>query len=102
MSTDGTVAITALDFSGDAKLAAYACSKSGSDWNKIKIRNVETGEDYAEILEGVKWSATTWTSDNKGFFYSVRIHSAEMHFIFCLRYLYQLYNVFVVALSQIW
>lgn len=71
MSHDGTVAITSFDFSGDAKMVAYAFSKSGSDWNKLKIRNVKTGQDYPETLDGLKFSKTAWTSDNNGFFYAV-------------------------------
>lgn len=71
LSTDGTVALTSLDFSENGNLLAYAFSKSGSDWHKIKIRNVESGEDYPETLERIKFSTTTWTSDNNGFFYSV-------------------------------
>lgn len=71
MSADGTVAITSLVFSGDAKMVAYTYNKAGSDWNKLNIRNVETGEDYPETLEGLKFSYTSWTNDNKGFFYNV-------------------------------
>lgn len=71
LSTDGTVALSGTDFSEDGNLLAYAFSKSGSDWHKIKVRNVQTGQDYPETLERVKFSATTWTYDNKGFFYAV-------------------------------
>lgn len=71
LSSDGTVAINTFDFSNDAKMVAYGLSKSGSDWNKLKIRDVETGKDYPETVVGVKFSVTTWTSDNKGFFYNV-------------------------------
>lgn len=73
LSTDGTIALDSLDFSEDGSLLAYSLSESGSDWTKIKIRNVETGEDYPELLEQVKFSATSWTHDNKGFFYAVNI-----------------------------
>lgn len=76
LSADGTVALTNFDFSGDAKLVAYSFSRFGTDWKKIKIRDVESGKDYPEILEGI-WlpalgvPAASWTSDNKGFFYNV-------------------------------
>lgn len=73
LSADGTVALSSSDFSENGQLLAYAFSKSGSDWHQIKVRNVETGQDYPETLERVKFSVTTWTYDNKGFFYAVNI-----------------------------
>lgn len=79
MSGDGTVTITSFGFSSDAKMVAYTFSQSGSDWNKLRIRNVETGKDYPETLEGLKFSTTSWTSDNEGFFYSVSV--SRMHFV---------------------
>lgn len=98
MSADGTVAITSFDFSNDEKMVAYAYTKSGSDWNKLKIRNVETGEDYPETLVGLKFSTTLWTSDNKGFFYNVSVSRKPfvkmLHSISC-------FSLFE-ALSWIW
>lgn len=73
LSTDGKIALDSLDVSEDGNLLAYGLSESGSDWTKIKIRNVETGEDYPELLEQVKFSTTSWTHDGKGFFYAVKI-----------------------------
>lgn len=81
MASDGTIALKSLDFSVDGSLLAYSFSKSGTDWEKIKIRNVETGKDYPETLEGVMNSITSWTYDNKGFFYSVRSHYKQLHFV---------------------
>ncbi|XP_031619279.1 prolyl endopeptidase-like [Contarinia nasturtii] len=69
LSTDGTIALSGKAFSEDGNLLAYGLSESGSDWIKIKIRNVETGEDFPDLLERVKFSSMTWTHDNKGLFY---------------------------------
>lgn len=71
LSNDGTVAVASFAFSNDAKMVAYTLSTSGSDWHKLKVRNTETGNDYPETLVGVKFSVTSWTSDNRGFFYNV-------------------------------
>lgn len=74
LSTDGTIALSGKAFSEDGSLLAYGLSESGSDWIKIKIRNVESGEDYPDLLERVKFSAMTWTHDNKGLFYCVSLN----------------------------
>ncbi|OTF82859.1 prolyl oligopeptidase-like protein [Euroglyphus maynei] len=71
LSDDGTVSLSSqVAFSDDGKWWAYGLQKSGSDWNSIKIRNVDTGVDLDEELVKVKFSRISWTKDNKGFFYS--------------------------------
>ncbi|XP_031619183.1 prolyl endopeptidase-like [Contarinia nasturtii] len=69
-SSDGTISLQEQAFSKDGNLFAYGVSESGSDWIKIKIRNVQTGEDYSELLERIKFTSLAWTHDNKGFFYN--------------------------------
>lgn len=66
LSKDGTTAIQNLTFTKDGSLVAYCLSEKGSDWVKIKFRNVETNEDFPETLEYSKFFRPTWTADNKG------------------------------------
>jgi prolyl oligopeptidase len=70
MSSDGTVALAGLAVSPDGKLLAYSTAASGSDWNEIRVRDIETGKDIEDHIKWVKFSSTAWTKDGKGFFYS--------------------------------
>jgi len=56
-------------WSKDGTLYAYALSQSGSDWCHAKVRNVASGEDFAEKIEWLKFTGLSFTHDNKGFFY---------------------------------
>lgn len=69
-SEDGTVALTRFGVSKDGKLLAYATSASGSDWQKIRIRNVDNGEEFPETINWCRFTNIPWTPDGKGFFYS--------------------------------
>ena len=68
LSDDGTVALKALSFSKDGRYAAYAISRSGSDWMEIYVKDVETGHLLDDHILWCKFSGPQWMKD--GFFYS--------------------------------
>jgi prolyl oligopeptidase len=70
LALDGTVALAGMAVSRDGRLLAYSTAASGSDWNEIRVRDVETGKDLEDHIQWVKFSNTAWTRDGKGFFYS--------------------------------
>jgi len=69
LSEDGTASLSSTAFSESGNLYAYGVSKSGSDWQTIYIRDVETGKDMADKVEWVKFTSICWTHDDQGFFY---------------------------------
>ena len=69
LSGDGTIALSGLSISDDGKWMAYSLSASGSDWQEWRVRNIDTGEDLADLLKWVKFSDAWWTPDSKGFYY---------------------------------
>ena len=70
LSTDGTVALSGQAASDDGHYLAYSVSTSGSDWQELRVRDVNTGRDLSDIVKWVKFSGISWTHDHKGFFYS--------------------------------
>jgi prolyl oligopeptidase len=64
------VALTSYGFNKDGKLMAYATSASGSDWQKIRILKVDSGEEFAETINWCRFTNLAWTPDCKGFYYS--------------------------------
>ncbi|MRW91970.1 prolyl oligopeptidase family serine peptidase [Duganella sp. FT80W] len=70
LAADGTVALAGLAVSPNGKYLAYSTAASGSDWNEIKVRDIDTGKDVDDHIKWVKFSQTAWLHDASGFFYS--------------------------------
>ncbi|MBN1804058.1 MAG: S9 family peptidase [Sedimentisphaerales bacterium] len=70
LSKDGTVAVSTTAVSENGDLLAYGLSRSGSDRQEIKIRSIDSGKDYEEILEWCRFTSIAWKHDNTGFFYN--------------------------------
>ncbi len=70
LSPDGTVALINFVPSEDGALLAYSLSESGSDWQTIHILDVESGDEYEEVIRWVKFTSVAWKHDKSGFYYS--------------------------------
>ena len=70
LSEDGTVALMIQAFNDDGTLLAYSISAAGSDWQEIRIRNVDTLTEYDEILKWCKFPGIAWSKDSSGFYYN--------------------------------
>ncbi len=68
LRTDGTGAISEYSFSKNGRYLAYGMADGGSDWRRIYVRNLETGESLADEIQWVKFSEISWAND--GFYYS--------------------------------
>ncbi|KAM7536755.1 hypothetical protein Aperf_G00000081049 [Anoplocephala perfoliata] len=69
LSKDGLISLNTYSFSKDGEYFAYGLSNAGSDWVKIQVKKVSTGEVLEDKLERVKFTSIRWTVDGKGFFY---------------------------------
>jgi len=70
LSKDGTIAVSTTAVSEDGALLAYAISCSGSDRQEVKIRTIDSREDYEETLQWCRFTSIAWKHDNTGFFYN--------------------------------
>lgn len=57
-----------LSYSPDHKLLAYVVDTKGSEQCDMRIRNMETGEDFDEVIPDCNGSVV-WSSDSKKVFY---------------------------------
>ena len=54
----------------DGGFVAYAVSEHNSDETVMHVRDVKTGKDLPDVLDGTKYAAASWTPDGKGFYYT--------------------------------
>ena len=55
--------------SGDHKLLAWAYDDKGSEYYTLKVRDIESGEDLADVVEDTGGGGV-WSARSKGFFYT--------------------------------
>lgn len=68
LSPDGTIALAGFAVSKDARYAGYSTAEAGSDWNKIYVLDLLSGQKLPDELLWVKFSGIAWKDD--GFYYS--------------------------------
>ena len=68
LSSDGTMAVSLSTSSKDDKYLALLQADSGSDWQQLKIIDLETKVLLPDVIEGVKFTYVAWFRD--GFIYS--------------------------------
>jgi prolyl oligopeptidase len=72
---DGTIALTGWSVSRDGRHIAYALSHDGSDRQEIRIRDIDSGTDYPEVIhwskseEDLPFPNVAWHPDGRGFYY---------------------------------
>lgn len=68
LSTDGSIEMTGFVASKDGRYGAWMISKAGSDWQTIRVRDLQTMTDLDDSLTWVKESDIAWQGN--GFYYS--------------------------------
>ena len=68
LSEEGTIALSSIKISDHAKYLVYSIARSGSDWNEVFVKDIETGKSLDDHLMWVKFSGLAWYDG--GIFYS--------------------------------
>ncbi len=63
--------IRSVEHSPDHTLIAYGVDRLGSEYYDIRIRTIDSGEEFAETLESTDGEAV-WAADSKSFYYVER------------------------------
>jgi prolyl oligopeptidase len=70
LSEDGTIAIMKQYYTKDGELLAYSLAERGSDWQNVHILDVDSGEEFEEVLQWTKFPEIVWGKDKQGFYYN--------------------------------
>ena len=69
MSPDHTTSVELRDISDDGTRVAYAVREGGVDEVSILVRDVDTGEDLADVLPPARYGQVTLAADGSGLYY---------------------------------
>ena len=70
-SDDATSSLSTFTVSDDGRYIAVARSDAGSDWQRIHVLEVATGQDTGEPELVTKFAEPTWLPDNVSYLYNV-------------------------------
>lgn len=70
LSADASVILMQTQPSPNGRLLAYSVSHGGSDWQEFRIRDLENGQDFPELVQWCKFTSAAWKQDNSGFYYN--------------------------------
>jgi prolyl oligopeptidase len=66
----GTTLLARWNVSPDGRLVALAASAGGTDWTTWTVRQVDSGEDLPDFIEGTKFTSAAWRPDSSAFYYA--------------------------------
>lgn len=70
MSEDHSVSVNMADVTDDGKFMVYAVRQGGKDEVEYRIRNIDTGEDLADVLPEARYYGVQLTNDKSTLYYT--------------------------------
>ena len=69
-SVDGSTGLKRWEVSWDGRYVAYNVSEHNADETSLKVLEVATGRVLPDAIPNTRFGQTSWTTDNRGFYYS--------------------------------
>ncbi|MEO1334935.1 MAG: prolyl oligopeptidase family serine peptidase, partial [Myxococcota bacterium] len=70
MSDDGSLSLTTVVSSPKGRYVAFLEQADNADESVLKVMEVATGKMLPDTIAGLRYTAPSWTPDEKGFFYT--------------------------------
>lgn len=70
LRADGTLGLSAYYPDKFGTKLAYLMSENGGDAQVLRIRDLKTGGDLDDVLDGCRWTSVVWLPDSSGFHYT--------------------------------
>lgn len=67
---DTTTALGQTSVSDNGKLVAYTLKPNNADEAVIHVKEIATGKELPDVIEGAKYASISWTPDSTGFYYT--------------------------------
>jgi prolyl oligopeptidase len=77
LSDDQTTSVGIQDISEDGTILVYGIRQGGEDEVEIRLRKVETGEDFPDRLPKARYFGVSLKADKSGIYYSKNTHTAS-------------------------
>lgn len=61
--------VDAFDVSPDQQLLAWSADVDGAEKYTLRVRDLQTGDELADVIHDVAWCGTAWSHDNASVFY---------------------------------
>jgi prolyl oligopeptidase len=69
MGADGSVSLSGFYPDRFAIKAAYLTAENGGDAQVLRVRDIRSGIDLLDRLEGCRWTSVAWLADGNSFYY---------------------------------
>jgi oligopeptidase B len=76
------LAVGVFDISPDHRILAYGVDLDGSEEYTVRFRDLDTGADHGDVIEGVYYGSA-WAADNRSFFYVRPDHAMRPWQVWC-------------------